>query len=822
MTTKDKIEELLYQNADDFELAKVLKSDIKAYFETLDESFAVSGGKDFLVKHTRKIDAILKLIYRIAMRGMFGQYQPMKNALPLTIAALGSYGREQLCVHSDIDLLIIYKEIPGYNVKETIEKILYLIWDSGLKLGHRVHPVNELLDVSRTDITIKTALIESRYVEGSHFLWTETQNALDAIRHDEPETFIREKLQEHDRMHQKFPLSMEPNLKEGEGGFRDANLVYWIGKIRYNIDRISNLPDTIIDETEYREFRMDLEFLFRVRSALHLVAGKKEDRLRLDLVPEVARYLGYEQERASHMRFVKRVIASLRAIQLYSNIWLDLLCQEYGIKKEGLLPPVTNKKSKSLLTILRALNHEAKSEYQASPALLQQLLHASKPAKIDQEYYPVIREIFQQNHAHSVLTTLYDAHLLYLVIPALKKVIDLPQFDGYHEFPVGVHLLHCLYWLEHIRDESIRALYEALDPREKEMLKLATFLHDAGKGRKRDHSLVGASLFKFFARQLGYEETMIQSGITLIHHHTLMSNIAQREDLYNEKTILKFASRFKTKKMLDMIYILTYADMNGVGSEIYNTFTARLLQTLYTQSIETLEHGEMLNMTAKRVKKEESLKRSKLFTALPRTVRNKILSIPSNLVFLRYQPEKIIRIATKAWRIDHYTYTVNNRHFLTIEVIRKGEFNLGYLLGRLSHLNLVNMDICKLSSDLKYFQFDFSEAVEDDEISLIKSFIEEAFEPEKNLTLPVPVIKEEDITIDCSYSRSYARMELHTKDQRGLIAYMMILFDELGIDIVTAKIHTQKNRVRDLFLIEKNGNFCHNVDKIIKKMCTER
>jgi [protein-PII] uridylyltransferase len=109
MNTKEKIEELLYQNADDFELAKVLKADIKAYFETLDESFATSGGKDFLVKHTRKIDAMLKLIYRIAMRGMFGQYQPMKNALPLTIAALGSYGREQLCVHSDIDLLIVYK-----------------------------------------------------------------------------------------------------------------------------------------------------------------------------------------------------------------------------------------------------------------------------------------------------------------------------------------------------------------------------------------------------------------------------------------------------------------------------------------------------------------------------------------------------------------------------------------------------------------------------------------------------------------------------------------------------------------------------------------
>ena len=125
----------------------------------------------------------------------------MKNSIPLALIALGSYGREQLCVYSDIDLMIVYREIPGYNTKEMIEKILYILWDTGLKLGHRVHTVEELFEVSRTDITIKTALLESRFIEGSHFIWIETQNTISQIRHDDITGFMEAKLKEQSQKH---------------------------------------------------------------------------------------------------------------------------------------------------------------------------------------------------------------------------------------------------------------------------------------------------------------------------------------------------------------------------------------------------------------------------------------------------------------------------------------------------------------------------------------------------------------------------------------------------------------------------------------------
>jgi len=475
---KAQIEELLYNNAADFEIAKVLKKDIKTYFSTLEETFSNSGGKDFLVKHTKKIDSVLKMVYQVALREMFGDYTPMKNSIPLSLVALGSYGREQLCVHSDIDLMIVYKEIPGYNTKEMIEKILYILWDTGLKLGHRVHTVEELYEVSKTDITIKTALIESRFIEGSHFIWVDTQNAIRNIRKDDPKTFIALKLEEQEKKHKKFPLTMEPNLKEGVGGFRDANLVFWVGKVFYNVNSIKDLPSDIVNEREYRTFRIALEFLFRVRSALHLTAGKKEDKLRLDLIPNIAKLLGYVKSKEGHMKFARKVTESLKIVRLYSTIWLNKLTQEYVTidpQKNYLYP-----EARDLNGLLKQLCDHAEKPFYAYSTFHQQLLVAERPDRPDKAMYETIANFFYQPYAYYILSSLSFARLLKYVIPPIRKVVDLPQFDGYHQYAVDIHSMKSVYHLEHIEDPLIQELFEALDPEEKAMLKLVTFLQGGG------------------------------------------------------------------------------------------------------------------------------------------------------------------------------------------------------------------------------------------------------------------------------------------------------------------------------------------------------
>lgn len=817
-TMKAQIEELLYNNAADFEIAKVLKKDIKIYFDTLEETFATSGGKDFLVKHTKKIDSILKLVYKIAARDMFGDYLPMKNSIPLALVALGSYGREQLCVYSDIDLMLVYKDIPGYNVKELIEKILYILWDTGLKLGHRVHTVEDLYQVSQTDITIKTALIESRMLEGSTFIWTETQNAITQIRHDNIKEFIRLKLEEQELKHHRFPLTMEPNLKEGVGGFRDANLVFWIGKILFNVENIQNLPSPIIDEGEYRTFRIALEFLFRVRSALHLVAKKKEDTLHLDLIPSIAALLGYKDNKNAHMRFAKKVTESLKTIRLYSIIWIDTLTEGYNevdASKSYIYP---REHTQNFNDILIQLREHADKPFYAHPTLLRQLINIDKPERLNKTLYQTIRTLFYQPNCYSVFRALSYAKLLGYTVPPIKKVTDLPQFDGYHQYAVDIHSLKCVYHLEQIEDDFIQKLWYALSDDEKAMLKLVVFLHDAGKGRKADHHFIGASLFKVFAKKIQIKDTLIQMGETLIMYHTLMSKVAQREDLYSENVILSFASHFKTKKLLDMIYILTYADMNGVGEGTYNSFNAKLIKTLYKQSLDVLGQTTIIDETEKRLKKELTLKRNTDFQALSKIQQKKILHIPSNLLFLRYDTKRILAITQKAFETKTYEFIITNEKYLTIEVIRKDDFNVSYLLSKLSSLDVVNMDICKLFDDLKYFKIDFSQTVNAEDIGFIEEMIHHAFKPGQPSVLKVPRIYGNEIKIDCEHSKTYASMYLNCENQKGLLAFVIDVFDKLHIDIVTAKIHTLKNRARDMFLIEKSGNFCHNVDTIIEKL----
>ena len=815
---KAQIEELLYENAADFEIAKVLKQDIKLYFDTLEDTFATSGGKDFLVKHTNKIDSILKLIYKVALRSMFGDYAPMKNSVPIALVALGSYGREQLCVHSDIDLMLVYKEVPGYNSKEMIEKILYILWDTGLKLGHRVHTVEDLFEVSRTDITIKTALIESRFIEGSHFIWTETQNAITQIRHDDVKGFINLKLREQEKKHHTYPITMEPNLKDGAGGFRDANLVYWVGKVLYNTDNIKSLPSNVVNEKDYKTFRMALEFLFQVRSALHLVAKRKEDKLRLDLIPEISTLLGYEMSKKDHMRFASKVTSSLKTIRLYSMIWLDTLTAPYKEenKEKNYLYPKKNVKSFDAL--LMHLIKASKHSFVAHPTLLQQLIDTPKPERLDDNLYKSVALLFRSQNVYSVLVALSYAKLLQYTIPPIKKVINLPQFDGYHQYAVDTHSLRCLFHLEHIEDDFITSLWEALSTEEKVMLKLVVFLHDAGKGRKRDHHYVGASLFKIFTKRLGVDASLISMGETLIHYHTLMSKVALREDLYSETVILSFASHFKTAKLLDMIYILTYADMSGVGHDIYNSFSAKLIRTLYKQSVAVLGQTKRLDEAGKRTKKIAALKRTKAFTSLTRTKQNKILSIPSNLLFLRYSTKRIVAITNRAFETESYTYTVSNETHLTIEIIRKESINLSYLLKKLSNLDVVNMDICKLFNGLKYFKIDFSETISDEEKGFLEEIIAKSFSQDIDIEPISASIKKEEIDIDCDHSSTYAIMHINAKNQKGLLSYIIDMFDAMGVDIVTAKVHTLKNRARDMFLIEKNGNFCHNVDIIIEKL----
>ena len=217
-----KIEELFDSQAPDFQIAKVIKGEIKSYLDSQEEIFKITGGKDFLVKHTKKIDAFIKIIYKYLLRKHFASYLPMSNYIPMTVIALGSYGREQLCIYSDIDIMLLFDEISGFNIKPILEE------------------------------------------------------------------FVEEKIAEHINRLLKYPLSMQPNIKDGYGGIREANMLFWMAKITYGVSNTKQLIAKVFSEEEYKQFIISVEYLFRIRSALHLLSKKKQDVVNFDILPDLS------------------------------------------------------------------------------------------------------------------------------------------------------------------------------------------------------------------------------------------------------------------------------------------------------------------------------------------------------------------------------------------------------------------------------------------------------------------------------------------------------------------------------------------------------
>ena len=832
MSITEQIEDLIERKASDFEISKLFKSYISDYKNSLTELFERNQGKDFLVIHTKTLDSIISLMYKTVLRRLFGNYLPMRSSIPIAFIALGSYGREQLCVHSDIDLMIVYEKNDGYNTAAIIEKFLYLAWDAGLKLGHRVHEVGDLFNASREDITIKTAMMESRLIIGSSFTWSSTQNRLNAIRHDNPKAFIMAKIEEAELRRKKFPSSMQPHIKEGVGGLRDSQLLYWIAKTLYGVNTLKELTGVLFSEEQYREYRIALELLFRVRSALHLISGKQQDQLVLDYMPKIAQMLGFSDER----RLVTKLLEAQWRINNFTQIYVKKMArlQLYDaavtskiragrIQKgfyavDGILYASYHASTPSIDALLEMLVSLKDQEWKFDPSVLFHFTYSVIKHPLKVRTYTLLRKLFERNHLYVILKLFYDAGILHHLIGAFKKVLHLPQFDGYHLYPVDLHSIKCIEALEKINDPYVEALYKPLSTSDKLLLKAVILLHDTGKGRKQDHSEVGTKLIIPFLKNLKLPTQQYERGALLVRHHILMSNVAYRENLYHEKTLYQFMSKIKTPENLTLLYILTYADINGVGPGTYTSFGANLLHELYEASLEIASQNARITDAIKRVNKEKRLLNDPEFTVLSKVEQKKILSIESNLFFFKHTPGDILAISKEAFQCQTFTYQLNIDGGLIIHIFRKIPLNLGYLLGKLSYLDVASMDIFTLFDGIKYFKIEFLQRPREGTMEQIEMIVEEAFDMTKKIDLPKPIIKPSEITIDCDHSIHYAQLNLNTANQRGLLAYFVQCFDEANINIATAKIHTNKNMTRDHFLIEKQHRMCDNAREIINKL----
>ncbi len=833
-----KIEELISSQADDFEISKVIKQHIKEYLNSLDDIFNQSQGKDFFVKHTKKIDGFIQVIYKYLLRKHFGNYLPMSNSIPITLIALGSYGREQLCVYSDIDIMLLYEDIKGFNITPIIEEFMTIAWDCGLKLGHRVHEIKEIEEAVKTDITIKTSILESRLIYGSKHLWYYFQNKLHNIRGFEQKEFVLEKLDEHKKRLQKYPLSMQPNIKDGYGGMRESNMLFWIATLSYGIKSPKELVGNVFTDDEYREYRISLEYIFRIRNALHLIAKKKLDIVNFDVLPELSTKLGFVDKTrvVKETQCMTKLFDSLHTIHRFTSSMIKKLSRQYTFDKSN-IPKLRQCRYKKNLYIYE---HKLYTSYFHKPITLEVLLKllinlpthivefdksfqylvnkTIKSSVLTEKLKKDIYTLLRKDNLSPIIKLLYNAKLFRVILPSQKKIINQAQFDGYHIHPVDIHTIQALWYIENIKDEFVKNLYNTLTKDEHNMLKLLALFHDTGKGRGKDHHIVGEKLFRKFAKSFNIDTNSTQICTKLIRYHNMMSKVATTEDIYSQDIILHFTGLIGTLQNLKLLYILTYADINAVGEHIYTCSTASLLRELYLQAYPAFENTELLKVSSRRVAKENTIKSSSLFKTQTKLIQKKILSIVSNQLFLKYKAEDIIKISLYAKDTNDFTYTISNTDILTIRITRAVPLNLGYLLGKINFLNLTSMAIHKLFDEKKFFEITFDDKLDEQDLPFIEEIIQNSFDMEKTLKIKKTSINKNDIFIDCNHTESLAEIKINTKDQKGLFAHIAMIFDKFEIEIQSAKIYSRRGKVNDLLLIEKNGNFCQNQDEIVREL----
>tara|TARA_R110002033_G_scaffold9971_2_gene32681 strand:+ start:540 stop:3074 length:2535 start_codon:yes stop_codon:yes gene_type:complete len=834
------VEELIEKNASDFQISKVFKKYIQGYVNSIDTSIDTNGGKDFFVQHTKVTDKFLISLYKYILRKNFGSYQPMSTSIPISIIALGSYGREQLCIYSDIDLLLLYEDVKGYNIKDIIQEFITLAWDCGLKLGSRVHELNDVAESVKEDITIKTAIIESRLIYGSKYLWFGYENVLSRIRKTDQLQFILEKKQEHMDRLLKYPLKMEPNIKDGYGGMREANMVFWIANVVFGVTRLRHLMDKEFTEEEYKKYRISLEYIFQVRNHLHNIAKKKLDTVNFDILPELSTKLGFKHtpRKTKETQAMNKIFESLHNIHFFTNILtkkftraLEFKNQNYDLVREnrfkknlfiyeGKIYTSYFNKPKTLTAFLKELislpisveRFDQSYVYYASKTIL--------PQKQTKEHKLLLRRLLYKESLYPIIKLLYNARIFESIFPITKKIINQPQFDGYHELPVDVHSIKTLKHLSNIKDEFVKELYESFDKTEQSIIKIATFFHDVGKGRITDHHIAGEKLFRNMARGLSFKAEHTQVIAKLIRYHNMMSKVATSEDIYSEKVIRNFSGLVQNKKFLDMLFVLTYGDISAVGKNIYKSSTSTLLRELYHQTLYAFENTTLLTESSRRIAKINSIKKLKQYNDLPQILKKKITYIASNQIFLQLKAADILDLVLKAKEVETYTYKILNEKALTIRIIRKIPLNLGYLLGKLEFLDISVMNIFKLFDDKKCFEIQFTEKVDDGDLLHIEEIINASFDMSKKLTLKQPVILKNEVEVNCNHTSYLASMRINAINQKGLLAYITKIFDDFGVEIESAKLSLNKKRVRDLFLIEKNGNFSVNSEKIVEMICS--
>lgn len=602
---------------------KELLHHVKAKLTFLDEQLSSAFMQSLPIAHLLKhrancIDSILTLLWQHLVS--------INLSAPATLAAVGGYGRRELHLHSDIDLLFLFdNEFNLNNQREVIEHFVAFLWDTGLKVGHSVRVLGHCVEQARADISIATNLMEARILAGDGALFDHLLTLTNSSEALDNATFFKAKLAEQYERHEKHgntECNLEPNLKEAPGGLRDIQTIVWITRKHFGVTSLQELvQNDFLTQDEYNALNDAQNFFWRVRYALHYLTGRDENRILFDFQRTLAKNLGYtgdEKNQAVEALMQNYYRAAMTVSELNEQLMHHF--QENIIQADRAQKiTVLNDRFRLRENLIEVIHTKIFKEHPS--ALLEIFVLLAQHAHIDgirastirliRSHCYLIDDTFRENpqNKHLFMTLLRSPHRLFTqlkrmkrygvlaqYIPAFQHTVGQMQYDLFHVYTVDAHILYVVRNLRRflkpeLNDNFPLASQLAQSIPKQELLFLAALFHDMAKGRGGDHSELGAIDAKAFCLAHGLNDKESDLVAWLVKYHLLMSSTAQKKDITDSDVILEFARKVGELKYLDYLYVLTVADITGTNPKLWNTWRDSLLKRLYHETKRALYRG---------------------------------------------------------------------------------------------------------------------------------------------------------------------------------------------------------------------------------------
>ena len=816
-------------------------------------------------------DEIVRVLFEFAIKHLYPAQNP-SEAERMAIVATGGYGRGVLAAGSDIDLLFLlpYKQTAwGESVAETI---LYCLWDMGLKVGHATRSISECIRAAKADMTIRTALLEARYLLGDRKLYDELIARFDKeVVQGTAAQFVAAKLAEREERHRRAGQSrylVEPNVKDGKGGLRDLHTLYWIAKYVYRVREREELIELgVYDPREYRRFRRCGDFLWAVRCHMHFLAGRAEERLSFEIQREIAVRLGYTEHPG--LRDVERFMKHYFLIAKDVGDLTAILCAKLENSQAKAMPVLsrmmarfrprarhTLSESEDFVVDYNRINVADENVFKRDPVNLIRIFHlaqkynlafhpdamhlATRSLKLidqqlreNEEANRLFLEILtSKNDAETVLRRMNEAGVLGHFVPAFGRIVAMMQFNMYHHYTVDEHLLRCIGALSDIEagraeDAKFAAeLMRTIQPRHRDLLYVALFLHDIAKGRIEDHSIAGARIARNFCPWLGFSPAESETVAWLIEVHLVMSSVAQSRDLSDRMTIENFSAVMQSVERLKLLTILTAADIKAVGPGVWNGWKAQLIRTLYYETEPVLTGGFSEVNRAQRVALAQAELRAELgdwppaeldaYSALHYPAYWLKVDLPHQIAHAQF-----LRSAAQAGQSLATSVSFAAARGVTeLTVLAPDHPRLLSIIAgacAVAGANIVDAQIFTTTdgraldtiSISREFELDADEARR---AARVTDSIEKALRGD--IKLPEVVAKREsgkarrkafalqpEVTINNGWSNRYTMVEVTGLDRPGLLFELTATLSKLSLNIGSAHVATFGERVVDVFYV---------------------